>query len=177
MKVLYVVKAESGKYASFKAVQVWEEREEDFEIVDKIEIEDYIHEFPKNKLNTEFEFGYVTDKLDKRMLKTQLNRVYCKLCEIHRKNNDMDSLDGNTRYYEGSLEDLEGCITPEELQKEKNTINPDEANKVIENLVTQVDSKELGIFISLLSHRYMQETGITKEQFMTSLSNSIDKLE
>ena len=120
MKVLYVVKAESGKYASFKAVQVWEEREEDFEIVDKIEIEDYIHEFPKNKLNTEFEFGYVTDKLDKRMLKTQLNRVYCKLCEIQRKSNDIDSLDWNTRYYERSLEGLDRCITPEELKKEKN---------------------------------------------------------
>lgn len=62
-------------------------------------------------------------------------------------------------------------------KKRKNTINPDEANKVIENLVTQVDSKELGVFISLLSHRYMQETGITKEQFITSLSNSIDLLD
>lgn len=57
------------------------------------------------------------------------------------------------------------------------TINPEEADKVIEKLVKQTQPTELGIFISLLSHRYMQEVGITKEQFMTSLSNSIDKIE
>lgn len=56
-------------------------------------------------------------------------------------------------------------------------INPDEANKVIEKIVKQGNPKEVGIFISLLSHRYMQTMGIAKEQFMTSLSNSIDKLE
>lgn len=56
-------------------------------------------------------------------------------------------------------------------------INPDEAYKVIEKLVKQGDTKEVGTFISLLSHRYIQEMGISKEQFMTSLSNSIDKLE
>lgn len=56
-------------------------------------------------------------------------------------------------------------------------INPDEAYKVIEKLMKEVNPKELGIFISLLSNRYIQEMGITKEQFMTSLSNSIDKLE
>lgn len=56
-------------------------------------------------------------------------------------------------------------------------INPDEAEKVIEKLVKQGHPTEVGIFISLLSHRYMQEMGISKEQFMTSLSNSIDKLE
>ena len=56
-------------------------------------------------------------------------------------------------------------------------LNPDEAYKVIEKLVKEGDPKEVGIFISLLSHRYMKEMGITKEQFMTSLSNSIDELE
>ena len=56
-------------------------------------------------------------------------------------------------------------------------INPDEAHKVIDKLVEQGDSKEVGIFISLLSYRYMQTMGIIKEQFMTSLSNSINKLE
>lgn len=49
--------------------------------------------------------------------------------------------------------------------------------EMIEVLVKEVDPKEVGIFISLLSHRYIQEQGITKEQFMTSLSNSIDELE
>ena len=56
-------------------------------------------------------------------------------------------------------------------------INPDEAYKVIEKLVNEGNPKEVGIFISLLSHRYIQEMGISKEQFMTSLSNSIDELE
>lgn len=56
-------------------------------------------------------------------------------------------------------------------------INPDEAYKVIEKLVKQGNPKEVGIFISLLSHKYIQEMGISKEQFMTSLSNSIDKLQ
>ena len=56
-------------------------------------------------------------------------------------------------------------------------IKPDEAYKVIDTLVEKGNPKEVGIFISLLSHRYIQEMGITKEQFMTSLSNSLDKLE
>lgn len=56
-------------------------------------------------------------------------------------------------------------------------INPDEAEKVIEKLVKQGNATEVGIFISLLSHRYIQEIGISKEEFMTSLSNSIDKIE
>lgn len=61
--------------------------------------------------------------------------------------------------------------------EENLNINPAEADKVIEKLVKQTNPKELGIFISLLSHRYMQEVGITKEQFITSLSNSIDQIE
>ena len=57
------------------------------------------------------------------------------------------------------------------------SIDADEADKVIEQLTKNGDITEVGIFISLLSHRYMKERGMTKEQFMTSLSNSIDKLE
>ncbi|MBR3002425.1 MAG: hypothetical protein IKF38_02520 [Clostridia bacterium] len=56
-------------------------------------------------------------------------------------------------------------------------INPNEAYKVIDTLVEKGKPKEVGIFISLLSYRYIQKMGITKEQFMTSLSNSIDGLE
>lgn len=61
--------------------------------------------------------------------------------------------------------------------EENYIVNPEEAHKVIEKLVKQGNQKEIGIFISLLSHRYIQEIGITKEQFITSLSNSIDELE
>lgn len=56
-------------------------------------------------------------------------------------------------------------------------IHPEEAKKTIDKLIANGDPKEIGIFISLLSHRYIQDSGITKEQFITSLSNSIDKLE
>lgn len=59
----------------------------------------------------------------------------------------------------------------------KYTIHPDVAKEEIEALVTKGDSVEVGIYISLLSHRYMKEMNISKEQFLTSLSNSIDKLE
>ena len=61
--------------------------------------------------------------------------------------------------------------------EENYIINPEEAHKVIEKLVKQGNPKEIGIFISLLSHRYIKEMKITKEQFITSLSNSIDELE
>ena len=56
-------------------------------------------------------------------------------------------------------------------------IHPEEAKKTIDKLIANGDPKEIGIFISLLSHRYIQDSGITKEQFITSLSNSIDKHE
>ena len=55
-------------------------------------------------------------------------------------------------------------------------IHPEEAKKTIEKLIKNGDPKEVGVFISLLSHRYIQDRGITKEQFMTSLSNSLDEL-
>lgn len=57
------------------------------------------------------------------------------------------------------------------------SINASEAHKAIEKIVSEGNPKEVGSFISLLSHRYMQEVGISKEQFITSLSNSIDELE
>jgi len=45
------------------------------------------------------------------------------------------------------------------------------------DLLMTLDSKEWGIFISMLSQRYIKSHIMTKEQFMISLSNSIDKLE
>lgn len=56
------------------------------------------------------------------------------------------------------------------------SVTPEQAYQMIDLLMT-LDSKELGIFMSMLSHRYIKEHNITKEQFMTSLSNSIDNLE
>ena len=56
-------------------------------------------------------------------------------------------------------------------------MNPDFANQVMDSLLECYDPKETGILISLLSHKYMKMCNISKEQFMTSLNNSIDKLE
>lgn len=191
-KVLYVVntvEVNNNKCVHFYAVQVKNETDNEFIIIDKINIENYTYSFPKNKINVEFETAFVTDKLNKEILRTQIDRIYKKLKKLH-PNQDIIA----EKYYIDSIDFLKKCIIPEEyearklIEKEKNnllnkqrkynlTINPDEANKVIETLTTQYDSKELGIFISLLSYEYIQKVGITKEQFMTSLSNSIDKLE
>lgn len=61
------------------------------------------------------------------------------------------------------------------MQNEK-SITSEQAKKMIDLLMT-LDSRELGIFISMLSHRYIENHSITKEQFIKSLSNSLDNLE
>ena len=208
-KVLYVVntvEVNNNKCVHFYAVQVKNETDNEFIIIDKINIENYTYSFPKIKtanigqivtvgrikgkiLKGDKVYRTVSDKLNKEILRTQIDRIYKKLKRLH-PNQDIIA----EKYYIDSIDFLKKCIIPEEyearklIEKEKNnllnkqrkynlTINPDEANKVIETLTTQYDSKELGIFISLLSYEYIQKVGITKEQFMTSLSNSIDKLE
>lgn len=55
-------------------------------------------------------------------------------------------------------------------------IDADEAEEVIKQLVSY-DSTNLGIFISKLSYVYIKTHKMTKEQFIKSLSNSIEKLE
>ena len=117
MKILYVVYAYDNKYVDFHGVQVTEETEEGFTILDKVNVENYIHEFPKNKLNVEFDFGYVTDKLDKEALKIQIDRIYNKLKEKHLKDGETQYDRVNDRYYKGSVKDLERCLTPEEYEK------------------------------------------------------------
>ena len=117
MKILYVVNACDNKYVDFHGVQVTEETEEGYTILDKVNVENYIHEFPKNKLNIEFDMGYVTDKLDKEALKIQIDRIYNKLKEKHLKDGETQYSLGNDRYYAGSLKDLERCVTPEEYEK------------------------------------------------------------
>ena len=51
-----------------------------------------------------------------------------------------------------------------------------QAENTINKLFKENDSVELGIFISLISYNYLKCFDLTKEQFMNSLSNSIDKL-
>lgn len=56
-------------------------------------------------------------------------------------------------------------------------MNPNEVDNVINKLLASYNSKETGIFISLLSHKYMEKYDVSKTDFIKSLSNSIDMLE
>lgn len=61
------------------------------------------------------------------------------------------------------------------MKNEKKTMTPDEAQNLIDSLL-ELSSIELGIFISLLSNKYISTYQITKDKFIQSLSNSLDKL-
>jgi len=132
VKILYVVYACDNKYVDFHGVQVMEETEDGFNILDKVNVENYIHEFPKDKLNVEFDMGYVTDKLDKEKLKIQIDRIYNKLKEKHLKDGEKQYNIVNDRYYTGCLKDLEKCVTPEEY--EKSGLKEQEDKEVMEKL-------------------------------------------
>ena len=49
--------------------------------------------------------------------------------------------------------------------------------ELIEEMVVCNNSKEMGIFISLLSNEYIKHHKITKEQFFDSLKTSLSTLE
>lgn len=116
MKVLYVVNACDSKYVDFHAVQVIGENENEFEILDRMNVENYVHNFPKDKINIELELAYVTDKLDKETLKFQIDRVYNKLKEKYIKNDEKQLNETNENYYKSSIDLLKRCITPEEYE-------------------------------------------------------------
>ncbi|MGM9970186.1 MAG: hypothetical protein ACI35S_07310 [Anaeroplasma sp.] len=52
----------------------------------------------------------------------------------------------------------------------------DEAKKAIDQLL-KADSKELGVFISMLAYEYIKGHNMTKDDFIKSLSNSLNILE
>lgn len=110
MKVLYVVYANGEKYVDFHAVEIMNENENEFDIVDRINIEQYTHNFPKDKLNFEFSEGYVTDKLDKAKLKEQIDRIFNVLQKKHLDNNERKDAEINKDYYNLSINSLEGCV-------------------------------------------------------------------
>lgn len=116
MKVLYVVNACDNKYVDFHAVQVIGENEFEFETLDKINIEKYIHKFPKNKMHIELDLAYVTDKLEKEILKIQIDRIYNKLKEKHLNNKEKQYCKTNEDYYKSSIDLLNRCVTPEEYE-------------------------------------------------------------
>lgn len=61
------------------------------------------------------------------------------------------------------------------MQEEKH-ITPEQADDMI-NHILEHNSAEVGIFISLLAQKYIETHNVTKEQFLESLSNSLDKFE
>ena len=111
MKVLYVVNVVDEKYVDFHAVQVEDENENDFIILDRMNVENYVHTFPKNKIDVELDLAYVTDKLDKKSLKIQIDRIYNKLNKVCSDQDDVAE-----RYYESSMDLLKRCVTPEEYE-------------------------------------------------------------
>lgn len=56
-------------------------------------------------------------------------------------------------------------------------MTPKKAENTINKLFKENDSVELGIFISLFSYHYIQCFDLTKEEFLKSLKNSLNKLE
>lgn len=115
MKVLYVVNAWDNKYIQFRAVQVIEENEKEFEILDRVNVENYIHNFPKERLNIEFDFGYVTDKLDKETLRIQIDRIYNNLKEKYYKDEKNEDSYLNDKYYKVSLDLLEKIVPTNQI--------------------------------------------------------------
>lgn len=115
MKVLYVVNAWDNKYIEFRAVQVIEENEKEFEILDRVNVENYIHNFPKSKLNIEFDLGYVTDKLDKETLRIQIDRIYNNLKEKYYKDEKNEDSYLNDKYYKVSLDLLEKIVPTNQI--------------------------------------------------------------
>lgn len=130
MKVLYIVNDYDNKYVDFHAVQVIEENESEYDILDKMNVENYIHKFPKNKINVELELAYVTDKLDKKILKNQIDRIYNKLKEKHLKNKEKQFVETNEEYYKSSIDLLKRCVTLEKYE-EKGLAKKEKINEKI----------------------------------------------
>lgn len=74
--VLFVIKAKPIG-VDFFAAQIEEENDTEYKVIDKIGVDDnkYIHTFPKNLIEKEFEDGFVTDRANKEILLKQLERV------------------------------------------------------------------------------------------------------
>lgn len=132
MKVLYVVNACDNKYVDFHAVQVTQESENEYDILDKMNVENYVHKFPKKKINIEFELAYVTDKLDKKLLKIQIDRIYNKLKEKHLKDKEKQFAKTNEIYYKSSIDLLKRCVTPKEYEEQG--LAEKEKNELMEKL-------------------------------------------
>lgn len=54
--------------------------------------------------------------------------------------------------------------------------SPENIDGLSSTLIDDWDAQNLGVFISLISYKYIQHYDITKREFLDSLSKSIDKL-
>ncbi len=135
MKILYVVYNYNNEFVDFYGAQVEDENEKEYITIDKIKIGEYKHIFPKDKLNVEFEDGYVTDVLDKPEIKKQLNRIYEKLKKLHIEKEEHLSYEDNENNYKYILKRLEKIMTPEEYEKSGQKEKDDkEFQKLVEKL-------------------------------------------
>ncbi|MBQ3413838.1 MAG: hypothetical protein IJH39_00490 [Clostridia bacterium] len=61
------------------------------------------------------------------------------------------------------------------MTKNNEHITVTEANKMLNKLIS-ASEKEASVFISILSKQYIEKYRISKEKFITMLSESLDKL-
>ena len=78
-------------------------------------LKNYIHNFPKEKLNIEFNLGYVTDKLDKEALRIQIDRIYKELKEQYSKDEENKDSFLNDKYYKISVDLLDSIVSTNQI--------------------------------------------------------------
>lgn len=115
MKKLYVIsKFKDASIIKFNAVQVEDETDNEFILLDKINNR---NTFSKSDIDKEFEFLFVTE--DRRKIKRQLKRIYKnienetieKINHLNYKINELKMLkDRNEQNYNMSLNIIEGKI-------------------------------------------------------------------
>lgn len=153
MKLLYIINTSNYemKYINFFATYIDDEDEKVIISSDRLRIESYKHTFPKDKLNFEFEFGFVTDTLNKELLKHNLYRInknFQKNCS------NKDELEHNKTSYESALCRLEN-VEPFKEKIEKRNFEID----------FNVPDREDDISkILYIPNKYLIDMGISKDE-------------
>ncbi len=95
MKNLYVIKNDNNVKVVFSVVEVFEETETEYivntDLCDLIKHTGF--SFPKDKINVCLPNGFVTDNINNKQLKKQLDRIYNYLDETHK-----DYIEHHTMY-------------------------------------------------------------------------------
>ena len=118
MKIIYIVATtNNNEYIDLYGAKVKNENSEIYETVDKIKIEGYKFIFPKEKINFEFEYGFVTDMFDKAKIRKQIDRVYKNLQQINANKDEKRVLKDSEEYYEFIIEKLNRMSLKKENSK------------------------------------------------------------